>query len=353
MEASVVRVDGREIGRGRPTYVIAEMSGNHNGSYERAVALLRSARGAGADAVKLQTYTPDTMTIDHDSPLFRVPEGGLWGGRTLHDLYREAHMPWDWQPRLLAEARAIGIALFSTPFDETAVDFLEGIGMPAFKIASFEIVDLALIERVARTGRPMFISTGMATLAEIAEAVDTARSAGANEIVLLKGTSAYPADPGDMNLAAIPHLSAAFGVPAGLSDHSLGIAVPVAAVALGATVVEKHYTLHRSDGGPDSAFSLEADELAGMVRELRVAEQAVGRVRYGAGDAERGNIVFRRSLFVVRDVKAGDVLTKDNVRSIRPGNGLAPRALPLVLGRRASRDVARGTPLSWDLVAGQ
>lgn len=345
-----MRVDGREIGPGRPTYVIAEMSGNHNGSYERAVALVRSAKDAGADAVKLQTYTPDTITIDHDGPLFRVPEGSLWAGRTLHDLYREAHMPWDWQPRLLAEARAIGITLFSTPFDETAVDFLEGAGMPAFKIASFEIVDLALIERVARAGRPMFISTGMATLAEIAEAVATARAAGARDIVLLKCTSAYPADPHDMNLASIPHLSAAFGVPAGLSDHTLGIAVPVAAVALGAAAVEKHYTLHRSDGGPDSEFSLEAEELSHMVRELRVAERAVGAVRYGAGDAERGNVVFRRSLFVVRDVEAGEVLTKDSVRSIRPGNGLAPRYLPLILGRRASRTIARGTPMSWELV---
>lgn len=353
MRSTLARVDGHEIGPGRPTYVVAEMSGNHNGSYERALELLRSAKAAGADAVKLQTYTPETITIEEDGPLFRVPEGSPWAGRTLHELYAEACMPWDWQPRLLEEAREIGITLFSTPFDDTAVDFLERIDMPAFKLASFEIVDLALIERVARTRRPMFISTGMATVAEIAEAVETARAAGAADIVLLKCTSAYPAEPSDMHLATIPHLAAAFGVPAGLSDHTLGTAVPVAAVALGATVIEKHYTMRRADGGPDSAFSLESDELAEMVRQIRVAERAIGEVRYGAGDAERGSVAFRRSLFVVKDVRAGDRFTLENVRSIRPGNGLAPRFLPLVLGRRASRDARRGAPLSWDLVGGQ
>lgn len=352
MRIAPIDVDGHRIGAGHPVFVVAELSGNHNGSYERAVELLRAAKNAGADAVKLQTYTPDTLTIDHDGPLFRIPDGGPWGGRTLHDLYGEAQMPWEWQPRLLAQARALGLTLFSTPFDATAVDFLEETGMPAFKIASFEIVDLALIERVARIGRPIFMSTGMATLAEIAEAMDTARSAGAHEIVLLKCTSAYPADPSDMHLATIPHLAEAFGVPAGLSDHTLGIAVPVASVALGACVIEKHYTLRRADGGPDSSFSLEPDELAKMVREIRVAERAIGRVRYGAGDAERGNVVFRRSLFVVRDVRAGETFTSENVRSIRPGHGLAPRTLGQVIGRRASRDIARGTPLSWELVGG-
>jgi N-acetylneuraminate synthase len=329
------------------------MSGNHNGRYERALELLRSAKRAGADAVKLQTYTADTMTIAHDSPLFRVPEGSPWAGRTLHDLYAEASMPWEWQPRLLAEARALGMALFSTPFDETAVDFLEEMEVPAFKIASFEVVDLPLIQRVARTGRPLLISTGMATLSEIADAVETARSAGATDIVLLKCTSAYPADPSDMHLATIPHLAEAFGVPAGLSDHTLGIAVPVAAVALGASVVEKHYTLRRSDGGPDSSFSLEAAELEEMVRQIRVAEKAVGSVRYGTGHSERASIVFRRSLFAVKDVRAGEVLTRENVRSIRPGHGLPPGSLSLVLGRRARQDIARGTPLSWDLLDGR
>lgn len=327
------------------------MSGNHNGNYERALDLLRAAKAAGANAVKLQTYTRDTMTIDADDPLFRVPEGGLWGGRTLYDLYGEASMPWEWQPKLLAEAKKIGITLFSAPFDHSAVDFLEDIGMPAFKIASFEIVDLPLIEHVAKTGKPIFMSTGMATLQEIAEAVGAAREAGAREIVLFKCTSAYPADPADMNVAAIPHLAAEFDLPVGLSDHTLGIAVPIVAVALGACAIEKHYTLRRADGGPDSAFSLEPEELAAMVAAIRTAEQAIGAVRYGSGDAERGNIVFRRSLFVVEDVKAGEELTERNVRSIRPGNGLPPREYRRVLGRRAGRDVARGTPLSWELLA--
>jgi N-acetylneuraminate synthase len=327
------------------------MSGNHNGDYDRALELLRVAKAAGANAVKLQTYTPDTITLKSDDPLFRLPSGGLWGGRTLYDLYGEASMPWEWQPKLLAEARRIGITLFSAPFDDSAVDFLEDIGVPAFKVASFEIVDLPLIERVARTGKPMFISTGMATLAEIAEAVEVARGAGAREIILLKCTSAYPADPADMNIAAIPHLSAEFGLPVGLSDHTLGIAVPVAAVALGACAIEKHYTLRRADGGPDSSFSLEPEELRSMIEQVRIAERAIGTVRYGAGDAERGNVVFRRSLFVVEDVKAGEEFNERNVRSIRPGNGLPPREYRKVLGKRARQDVVRGTPMSWDLIA--
>lgn len=350
MKLPAIEVDGRTIGAGHPVYVVAEMSGNHNGSYERALELLRAAKTAGADAVKLQTYTPDTITLDHDSAIFRVPTGGLWSGRTLHDLYREAHMPWEWQPRLLREARTLGITLFSSPFDVTAVDFLEELGMPAFKIASFEIVDHGLIERVARTKRPIFMSTGMASLKEIAEAVDVARDAGATEIVLLKCTSAYPAHPDDMNLATIPHLAAAFDTPVGLSDHTLGVAISVASVALGASVIEKHYALRRADGGPDSAFSLEPDELASLVSQVRDVERAVGTVRYGQGDAERGSIVFRRSLFVVRDVRAGEPLTTENVRSIRPGNGLAPRYLKQVLGRHVARDVGRGTPVSWDLM---
>jgi N-acetylneuraminate synthase len=348
---SSIRLGDDTIGPGSPTYVVAEMSGNHNGDYDRALELLRVAKAAGANAVKLQTYTPDTITLKSDDPLFRLPSGGLWGGRTLYDLYGEASMPWEWQPKLLAEAKRIGITLFSAPFDDSAVDFLEDIGVPAFKVASFEIVDLPLIERVARTGKPMFISTGMATLAEISEAVGAARGAGAREIVLLKCTSAYPADPADMNIAAIPHLAAEFGLPVGLSDHTLGIAVPVAAVALGACAIEKHYTLRRADGGPDSGFSLEPEELRMMIEQVRIAERAIGAVSYGAGDAERGNIVFRRSLFVVEDLKAGDTLTSKNVRSIRPGNGLAPKHLPEVLGRRAAGPIKRGTPLSWELIA--
>lgn len=344
-------IDGREVGPGKPVYVVAEMSANHNRSYERAVELLHAAKHAGVDAVKIQTYTPDTITLKNEGEMFRTPSEGPWGGRTLYDLYAEAHMPWEWQPLLLAEARTLGITLFSAPFDLTAVDFLEEIGMPAFKIASFEIVDLPLVDRVARTGKPIFMSTGMATLQEIAEAVAVAREAGAHEIVLLKCTSAYPAEPEDMNLAAIPHLSAAFDLPVGLSDHTLGIAVPIAAVALGACAVEKHYTLRRADGGPDSAFSLEPEELQAMVAQIRVAERAIGKVRYGASEAERGNTVFRRSLFVVEDVKSGEKFNARNVRSIRPGNGLAPREYTRVLGRRAKRDVPRGTPMNWDLIS--
>lgn len=343
-------IDGHEVGAGKRVYVVGEMSANHNGSYERAVELLHAAKRSGVDAVKIQTYTPDTITLRNDTEMFRTPNEGLWGGRTLYDLYAEAHMPWEWQPRLLAEARTLGITLFSAPFDLAAVDFLEEIGVPAFKIASFEIVDLLLVERVAKTGKPIFMSTGMATLQEIAEAVGVARDAGAQKIVLLKCTSAYPADPNDMNLAAIPHLSLAFDLPVGLSDHTIGVAVPIAAVALGACAVEKHYTLRRADGGPDSAFSLEPEELRTMVDQIRVAECAIGEVRYGAGDAERGNVAFRRSLFVVEDVRAGEEFDARNVRSIRPGNGLAPREYARVLGRRAKRDVARGTPMSWDLV---
>lgn len=351
MSTPSVRVGDDVIGAGSPTYVVAEMSGNHNGDYDRALELLRAAKAAGANAVKLQTYTPDTITLNADGPLFRVPEGSPWGGRTLYDLYGEASMPWEWQPKLLAEAKRIGVTLFSAPFDHSAVDFLEDIGMPAFKIASFEIIDLPLVERVARTGKPMFISTGMATLEEITEAVAVARGAGAREIVLLKCTSAYPAAPDDMNLSAIPHLAATFGLPVGLSDHTLGIAVPVVAVALGAAAIEKHYTLRRADGGPDAAFSLEPEELRAMIEQVRVAERAIGSVKYGAGDAERGNVMFRRSLFVVEGVKAGEEFTHENVRSIRPGNGLPPKHLPEVLGRRAARDIERGTPLSWHLVA--
>jgi pseudaminic acid synthase len=347
-----VAIGGKRIGPGNPVYVVAEMSGNHNQSFDRSLELLRAAKDAGADAVKLQTYTPDTMTIDSDAPAFRVGGGGLWSGRTLYDLYKEAYMPWEWQPRLLAAAREMSIELFSSPFDATAVEHLERMGVSAYKIASFELVDLPLIERTARTGKPMFMSTGMATLSEIEAAVKAARRAGTGEIVLLKATSEYPADPADMNLAAIPHLAAAFGVPVGLSDHSRGIAVPIAAVALGASAVEKHYTLRRADGGVDAEFSLEPEELRSMIESIRIAERAIGRVTYGVAKDEARLAPFRRSLFVVKDTKRGEVFTNANVRSIRPANGLPPGHLGDVLGRRASRDIARGTPLSWDLVAG-
>jgi len=347
----VFAIADRMIGEQHPCYIIAELSGNHNREFERAARLIREAKKAGADAVKLQTYTADTLTIDSDRDFFLI-KGTAWDGKNLYALYQEAHTPWEWQPRLQEIADQEGITLFSTPFDVSAVDFLEGMGVPAYKVASFEIVDLPLLERIGRTGKPVILSTGMATLAEIDEAVRTLRDAGAGGVALLKCASAYPAPPEAMNLSTIPYLAKAFGVPAGLSDHTLGIAAPVAAVALGACVIEKHLTLSRSDGGPDSGFSLEPAEFAAMVRAVREAEAALGEVRFGPAEHEEPSRVFRRSLFVVKEVKAGERFTKDNVRSIRPGHGLAPKHLEAVLGRRATRDIDPGTPLSWDLVGG-
>ena len=342
---------GRRIGPGCPVYVVAEISANHNRDFDQALRMVQAAKDAGADAVKLQTYTPDTITLRSDREHFRIGGGTLWDGRTLHDLYAEAAMPWDWQPKLKAEADRLGLELFSSAFDATAVDFLEKMGVPAHKVASFEMVDLPLIEKMARTGKPLIMSTGMATLEEIEEAVATARAAGARQIALLKCTSAYPSPPEEMNLRTIPDLAARFQVPVGLSDHTMGIAVPVAAVALGACIVEKHFTLSRSVPGPDSAFSLEPAEFKAMVEAVRTAERALGGVHYGASGEEEKSRVFRRSLFVVEDVKAGEKFTEKNVRSIRPGNGLHTRHLKEVLGRTATRDIARGTPLSWELVS--
>ncbi len=344
-------INGRRIGAGSPVYVVAEVSANHNQDFDQAVRIVHTAREAGADAIKLQTYTPDTLTIDCNSEYFRVGKGTIWEGRTLYDLYAEAYTPWDWQPRLKEIADQLELDLFSTPFDFTAVDFLEAMDVPAYKIASFEIVDLPLIRRVAQTGKPIIMSTGMATLAEIDEAMRTARAAGATQIALLKCTSAYPASPEEMNLRTIPHLAEAFSVPVGLSDHTLGIAAPVAAVALGACIVEKHFTLSRDVPGPDSAFSLEPHEFKAMVEAIRTAEKALGEVRYEVTEREQASRVFRRSLFVVQDVKAGEAFTDENVRSIRPGYGLHTRYLDQVLGRKAVRDVARGTPLDWRDIA--
>jgi N-acetylneuraminate synthase len=346
---SEITIAGRRIGPGHPPYVIAEMSGNHNGDINRAFALLEAAKKAGADAVKLQTYTADTITIDHDGPGFRI-EGGLWKGRTLYELYQEAHTPWEWHPQLFVRARELGITVFSSPFDPTAVEFLETLDAPAYKIASFEVVDLPLIEQAAKTGKPLIISTGMADLGEVGDAVAAARAAGCREIALLHCTSAYPTPPEDSNLRTIPHLAEAFGVVAGLSDHTPGTAVPVAAVALGASLIEKHFTLRRADGGPDAAFSLEADELTALVTDCRTGWIALGRVNYEVEASERRSRAVRRSLYVVRDVPAGGQLTADNVRSIRPGHGLAPKHLPDVLGRRATRAISRGTPLAWSLI---
>lgn len=350
MRRASIEIAGRKIGPGEPTFVVAEVSANHNQSFERAEKIVRAAKAAGADAVKLQTYTADTLTLDSDQEPFRIGSGTLWEGRTLHALYQEAFTPWEWQPKLQKLAESLGLVLFSTPFDPTAVDFLEEMGVPAYKVASFELVDLPLIRKIAATGKPMILSTGMATLGEIEEAVATARAAGARELALLKCTSAYPAPPGEANLRMIPHLAATFGVPAGLSDHTLSDEVAVAAVALGACILEKHLTLSRKDPGPDSAFSLEPDELRRLVASVRTTEQSLGGIRYGLSATEEPSRTFRRSLFAVADVAEGEPFTPVNVRSIRPGHGLHPRHLEAVLGAVAARDVARGTPLSWDLI---
>lgn len=334
-----------------PVYVVAEISANHNQSFAKAVEIIEAAREAGADAVKIQTYTADTLTIRSDEECFRVSGGTLWDGRTLHDLYAEAYTPWNWQPQLKEIANGLGLDLFSSPFDDSAVDFLEQMDVPAYKIASFEIVDLPLIRRVASTGKPVIISTGMASLEEIDEAVRTFREAGGCQLALLKCSSAYPAPPEEINLRTIPHLAATFGAPVGLSDHTLGIAVSVAAVAIGAVIVEKHLTLSRSVPGPDSVFSLEPEEFKEMVDAIRDVEKALGRVSYKAGSNESRSCNFRRSLFVVRDVHSGEVFTYENVRSIRPAHGLHTRHLEEVVGRHAARDIKRGTPLSWSLVA--
>lgn len=347
---SIVEIGGREIGPGRPVYIVAELSANHRQNFEEAVRLVNAAKEAGADAVKLQTYTPDTITIKCDADLFRHGKDSLWADRTLYDLYTEAYTPWEWQPKLKHLAEDLGVTLFSSPFDHTAVDFLEEMNLPAYKIASFETVDLPLIKRVARTGKPMIISTGMATLAEIDEAVLAASEAGATQIILLRCASAYPADPGEINLRTIPHLARTYGTPCGLSDHTLGTAVPIAATALGACMIEKHLTLSRDDHSLDSPFSLEPQEFGQMVDEIRTAEKALGDIFYGVTEREAGSRVFRRSLFAVTDIKAGDVLTEDNMRSIRPGYGLSPKYYDILLGKSVNRDIRKGTPVTWELI---
>ncbi len=344
---STVSIAGRPIGPDQPPYVIAEMSGNHNGDINRAFELLKAARDAGADAVKLQTYTADTITIDHDSPDFRI-DGGLWDGRRLYDLYQEAHTPWEWHEPLFRKARELGLAIFSSPFDATAIEFLESLEAPAYKIASFEAVDLPLIELAAATGKPLIISTGMADAAEIEDAVAAARRGGCVSPIMLHCVSGYPSAPSESNLRTLVDLGRRHGVLPGLSDHTMGIAVPVAAVALGAVLIEKHFTLRRADGGVDSAFSLEPEELAELVKGCRTAWEALGQVSYERAESERGNMVFRRSLYVVQDIAEGEALTTENVRSIRPGYGLAPKHFPEVLGRRAARPLSRGTALQWE-----
>lgn len=345
-----ITIGHRRIGAREPAYVIAELSANHNQDYEHAVRIIHAAKEAGADAVKLQTYTPDTITIRSDREYFKIGGGTPWDGRTLYDLYGDASTPWKWQPKLKRVADELRMDLFSSPFDATAVDFLEKMKVRAYKLASFELVDIPLIRRMAATGKPLIISTGMAILEEIDEALAVARAAGATQIALLKCTSAYPAPPDEMNLRTIAEMVRRYKVPVGLSDHSMSIAVPVAAVALGASIIEKHITLSRCEKGPDSAFSLEPDEFKSMVEAVRVAERALGQVHFGISAHEESSRVFRRSLFVVQDVKSGEVFTDENVRSIRPGHGLHTRYLPQILGKRAARDVERGTPLSWDLL---
>lgn len=345
-------IAGRTIGDGSPTYVIAELSANHLGELDRAHLLVKSAAAAGADAVKLQTFRADTITIDADRPEFRIASGTAWDGRTLHDLYREAAAPWEWFEPLRRHANDLGMALFSSPFDTSAVEFLAQHAAPAYKIASAELVDLGLIQRVARTGMPMIMSTGMATLAEIDEGVAAARAAGAEDLLLLKCTSSYPAPPEESNLRTIPDMRARFGTLVGLSDHTLGSSVPVAAVSLGAVAIEKHLTLSRGDGGPDAGFSTEPREFAAMVEAMRAAQAALGSVSYEPTPAEAGSRILRRSLFAVEDIAAGEAFTEHNVRSIRPGHGLHTRHLPELLGRRAGRPIERGTPMSWDLVEG-
>lgn len=348
---ATLHIADRPIGPDHRPYVIAEMSGNHNQSLDRALAIVDAAAAAGADAIKLQTYTADTMTLDVDAPGFVIEDpGSLWAGRQLHDLYAEAHTPWAWHEPIMARARSHGMHCFSTPFDETAVDFLESLQVPAYKIASFECTDLPLIRKVAATGKPMIISTGMATLAEIDETVRTARAAGCHDLVLLKCTSTYPSTPANTHLRSIPVLREAMGCQVGLSDHTMGCGAAVAAVALGATVVEKHFTLARADGGVDSAFSLEPAELAQLRTEAERAWQAMGEVRFGASQAEQKSLVFRRSLYIVKPLQPGDVLSADNVRTIRPGFGLPPKYLETVMGKRVVRGVPAGTPLAWDLI---
>lgn len=344
-----IAIAGRAIGAAHPPYVIAEMSGNHNGDIRRAKALIDAAAWAGADAVKLQTYTADTITIRSSRPEFRIGDG-LWSGRTLHELYEEAHTPWAWHPELFDYAHKAGITIFSSPFDDSAVDLLEGLGAPAYKIASAEIVDWGLLERVARTGKPVIVSSGMASDEEIGEALGVLRAAGAHQVLLLHCISAYPAPLAEANLSRIPYLRGHFGVPVGLSDHTMGAQAAQLATALGAVAVEKHFTLARADGGVDSAFSLEKEELRDFVASLREAHSALGSAEIEVAPSEAATLQFRRSLYFVRPLKRGETITSAHIRSIRPGMGLKPRYLADVIGKRAAQDIEEGTPADWPLI---
>lgn len=340
-----ITIAGRRIAADASPYIIAELSANHNGKLETALKIIDEAKKAGADAVKLQTYRPDTITLDCDSKDFRI-EGGLWDGRTLYELYEEAHMPWEWHQPLFEHARKLGITIFSSPFDTTAVDMLEELDAPAYKIASFEAIDLPLIRYVAKTGKPMIISTGMADAEEIQEAIDAAQSAGCKELAILQCVSGYPAPAEDYNLRTIPDMTERFGLVTGLSDHTLDNTTAITSVALGASLIEKHFTLDRNGGGPDDSFSLEPKELEALCRDSKTAWQALGKVDYGRKSSEQGNVQFRRSLYFVKDLKAGDIITEDSVRSVRPGYGLAPKHFQEIIGRKVVENVAANTALS-------
>ncbi|WFE72441.1 pseudaminic acid synthase [Halomonas sp. M1] len=344
MTTPVIKIAGRRIAADQPPYVIAELSANHNGKLETAMRIIEEAAKAGADAVKLQTYRPDTITLNCNSDDFKI-KGGLWDGRTLYELYEEAHMPWDWHKPLFEYAQELGVTIFSSPFDSTAVDMLEELGAPAYKIASFEAIDLPLIEYVARTGKPMIISTGMANAEEIQQAIDAAKGAGCKELAILHCVSGYPAPPEDYNLKTIPDMVKSFGLVTGLSDHTVDNTTAITSVALGASLIEKHFTLNRNGGGPDDSFSLEPAELAALCRDTKTAWQALGSVDYGRKSSEQGNVQFRRSLYFVKDLKAGDIITEDSIRSVRPGYGLPPKYLHSLIGKKVSCDVELNTPV--------
>ena len=349
---STIRIGNRLIGPDHPPFVVAEMSGNHNQSLERALEIVEAAAKAGAHGLKLQTYTPDTMTLDLDEGDFHISDpNSLWAGTSLYKLYGEAHTPWEWHEPIFKRCRELGLEVFSTPFDETAVDFLEALNVPCYKIASFENTDLPLIRKVVATGKPVIISTGMASIAELDETVRAARQAGCKELILLKCTSTYPATPENTNVRTVPHLRDLFNVQVGLSDHTMGVGASVAAVALGAVMVEKHFTLARADGGVDSTFSLEPEEMRQLVLETERAWQSLGRISYGASEAEKKSMVFRRSLYVVKDMQAGETFSAENVRAIRPGFGLPPKYLETVIGKHARTALKRGTALSWDIIS--
>jgi pseudaminic acid synthase len=344
-----IDIAGRTIGPAHAPYIIAEMSANHNGSIENAIRIIESAKQAGADAVKLQTYTADTITLNSDSEDFQI-RGGLWDGRTLYDLYQEAAMPWEWHKPLFEHARKVGITIFSSPFDNTAIDLLEDLNAPAYKIASFEAIDLPLIRYAASTGKPMIISTGMADEEEIGEAIAAARDAGCKELAILHCVSGYPAPPEDYNLRTIPDMMAKFGVITGLSDHTLDNTTAIASIALGASIIEKHFTLNRSGGGPDDSFSLEPAEMAALCSGARTAWRALGKVDYGRKSSEQGNVKFRRSLYFVEDMKAGDVITASSIRSVRPGYGLPPKYIEHIVGQRLQHDVHKFSPVRPDAI---